>query len=217
MQQTFWGYRRENGRVGVRNHVIILPVDDLSNAAARSGRAQHQGHAGDPASVRPAAVRRRPRSAFPHADRHGHQSERRRGRRHRHRGPVDEEGRRRHRRHRQAGRGLRHRAARRPRHDHAGVEGGQGIPAVGEREAARRVRAQGALGVDQVRRVRHDVRLRRQSDRRRRVRQALRRRLHAGVRRDDRAHRRRADRGRALPRRQGARRIHARCSTATRT
>src|SRR5210317_1849293 len=29
---TFSGYRRENGRVGVRNHVIILPVDDLSNA-----------------------------------------------------------------------------------------------------------------------------------------------------------------------------------------
>ncbi len=28
-----WGYRRENGRVGVRNHVVILPVDDLSNAA----------------------------------------------------------------------------------------------------------------------------------------------------------------------------------------
>ena len=27
------GYRRENGRVGIRNHVIILPVDDLSNAA----------------------------------------------------------------------------------------------------------------------------------------------------------------------------------------
>src|SRR3954468_12255437 len=30
---TFWGYRRENGRIGVRNHVLILPVDDLSNAA----------------------------------------------------------------------------------------------------------------------------------------------------------------------------------------
>jgi (2R)-sulfolactate sulfo-lyase subunit beta len=28
------GYRRENGRYGVRNHVIILPVDDISNAAA---------------------------------------------------------------------------------------------------------------------------------------------------------------------------------------
>jgi (2R)-sulfolactate sulfo-lyase subunit beta len=27
-------YRRENGRVGVRNHVVILPVDDISNAAA---------------------------------------------------------------------------------------------------------------------------------------------------------------------------------------
>ncbi len=32
----FWGYRRENGRMGVRNHVIILPVDDLSNAAAEA-------------------------------------------------------------------------------------------------------------------------------------------------------------------------------------
>ena len=34
MQKTFEGYRRKNGRVGVRNHVIILPVDDLSNAAS---------------------------------------------------------------------------------------------------------------------------------------------------------------------------------------
>ncbi|MBL8521240.1 MAG: UxaA family hydrolase [Betaproteobacteria bacterium] len=33
---TFWGYRRENGRVGVRNHVIILPVDDLSNASSEA-------------------------------------------------------------------------------------------------------------------------------------------------------------------------------------
>ena len=33
---TFWGYRRENGRIGVRNHVIILPVDDLSNAASEA-------------------------------------------------------------------------------------------------------------------------------------------------------------------------------------
>ena len=32
--QTFYGYRRENGRAGVRNHVVILPVDDISNAAA---------------------------------------------------------------------------------------------------------------------------------------------------------------------------------------
>ncbi len=33
---TILGYRRENGRVGVRNHVIILPLDDLSNAAAEA-------------------------------------------------------------------------------------------------------------------------------------------------------------------------------------
>jgi (2R)-sulfolactate sulfo-lyase subunit beta len=31
---TVRAYRRENGRVGVRNHVAILPVDDISNAAA---------------------------------------------------------------------------------------------------------------------------------------------------------------------------------------
>jgi (2R)-sulfolactate sulfo-lyase subunit beta len=33
---TFRGYRRENGRVGVRNHVVILPLDDLSNAACEA-------------------------------------------------------------------------------------------------------------------------------------------------------------------------------------
>lgn len=35
-QQTFLGYRRENGRVGIRNHVVILPVDDISNAACEA-------------------------------------------------------------------------------------------------------------------------------------------------------------------------------------
>ena len=33
---TFQGYRRENGRVGVRNLVVILPVDDISNAACEA-------------------------------------------------------------------------------------------------------------------------------------------------------------------------------------
>jgi (2R)-sulfolactate sulfo-lyase subunit beta len=32
----FLGYRRENGRVGIRNNVVILPLDDLSNAAAEA-------------------------------------------------------------------------------------------------------------------------------------------------------------------------------------
>ncbi|MEM5430091.1 UxaA family hydrolase [Cupriavidus oxalaticus] len=40
---TFWGYRRDNGRVGVRNHVIILPLDDLSNAAAEAVAAAIKG------------------------------------------------------------------------------------------------------------------------------------------------------------------------------
>jgi len=35
-KKAFRGYVRENGRVGVRNHVIVLPVDDLSNAAAQA-------------------------------------------------------------------------------------------------------------------------------------------------------------------------------------
>src|SRR5687768_13034309 len=35
-KSTFWGYKRENARVGVRNHVVILPVDDLSNAACQA-------------------------------------------------------------------------------------------------------------------------------------------------------------------------------------
>lgn len=29
------GYRRDNGRVGIRNHVVILSVDDISNAAVQ--------------------------------------------------------------------------------------------------------------------------------------------------------------------------------------
>lgn len=36
LPSTFWGYERENGRIGIRNHVIILPVDDLSNAASEA-------------------------------------------------------------------------------------------------------------------------------------------------------------------------------------
>jgi len=30
------GYRRENGRVGIRNHVVVLAVDDISNAATEA-------------------------------------------------------------------------------------------------------------------------------------------------------------------------------------
>jgi (2R)-sulfolactate sulfo-lyase subunit beta len=33
---TFRGWKRENDRVGVRNHVVILPLDDLSNSACEA-------------------------------------------------------------------------------------------------------------------------------------------------------------------------------------
>jgi (2R)-sulfolactate sulfo-lyase subunit beta len=33
---TVNAWRRDNGRVGVRNHVIVLPVDDISNAACEA-------------------------------------------------------------------------------------------------------------------------------------------------------------------------------------
>ena len=33
-QRTISAWRRPDGRVGVRNHVVVLPVDDISNAAA---------------------------------------------------------------------------------------------------------------------------------------------------------------------------------------
>src|SRR5437773_2415181 len=36
-------YRRENGKVGVRNHVVILPVDDISNACAEKVAAMVPG------------------------------------------------------------------------------------------------------------------------------------------------------------------------------
>lgn len=36
VNQKLFGYRRENGTVGIRNHVIILPVDDISNAACEA-------------------------------------------------------------------------------------------------------------------------------------------------------------------------------------
>ncbi len=41
--QTIWGYRRENGRVGIRNYVAILPLDDISNAACEAVAAHIRG------------------------------------------------------------------------------------------------------------------------------------------------------------------------------
>jgi (2R)-sulfolactate sulfo-lyase subunit beta len=43
IERKVMGYRRENGKVGVRNHVIILPVDDISNACAEKVAAMVPG------------------------------------------------------------------------------------------------------------------------------------------------------------------------------
>src|SRR6266571_4675815 len=40
---AFYGYRRENGSVGCRNYVVILPLDDLSNAACEAVAHHIQG------------------------------------------------------------------------------------------------------------------------------------------------------------------------------
>ncbi len=36
MERQVWAYRRENGSVGVRNYVLLIPVDDISNAIVES-------------------------------------------------------------------------------------------------------------------------------------------------------------------------------------
>jgi len=43
INKKIMAYRRENGRVGVRNHVVILPVDDISNACAEKVAAMVPG------------------------------------------------------------------------------------------------------------------------------------------------------------------------------
>ena len=40
---TIWAWRRQNGRIGIRNYVAILPVDDISNAACEAVASQIQG------------------------------------------------------------------------------------------------------------------------------------------------------------------------------
>jgi (2R)-sulfolactate sulfo-lyase subunit beta len=42
-ESRIWAYRRANGRVGVRNYVAILPVDDISNAACEAVAGHIQG------------------------------------------------------------------------------------------------------------------------------------------------------------------------------
>src|SRR6202140_5999262 len=47
---VFHGWRRKNDRVGVRNHVVILPLDDLSNTACEAVANNIKGTMGLPHS-----------------------------------------------------------------------------------------------------------------------------------------------------------------------
>ena len=117
----FLGYRRENGRVGVRNHVIILPVDDISNAACEAVANNIKGTMALPHPYGRLQFGADLELHFRTLIGTGCQPERGRGGGDRHRGGLDQEGRRRHRRHRQAGDRLPHRTARRSRDHHARV------------------------------------------------------------------------------------------------
>ena len=156
----------------------------------RGGCQQHQGRHGNPASLRPASIRGRPGVALPHSDRHRREPQRRRSGGDRHRGGLDATRGRRHRQDRQTGHRLRHRDARRPRDHHAGVEDRARICSVCVRGRARGSAACGPLGINQMRRIGHDLGLRVQSYRRQRLRQALPARRHNGLRRDHGDHRR---------------------------
>ena len=112
----FWGWRRENGRVGVRNHVAILPLDDLSNAACEAVANNIKGTLALP-RLRAPAVRRGSRSAL----RTRHRLEPKRGRRGGDRGRLDPARRRRHRQDRQARDGVRNRGNRRHHDDRQGL------------------------------------------------------------------------------------------------
>ena len=128
---SFMGWRRENGRVGVRNHVVILPLDDLSNAACEAVANNIKGTLALPHAYGRLQFGEDLDLHLPHADRHRRQSERRRRRRDRHRGRLDQARGRRHRQDRQAGDRLRHRGPRRHRHHRQGLPRRQGIRADG--------------------------------------------------------------------------------------
>ena len=205
---TFRGYRRENGRVGVRNHVIILPLDDLSNAAAEAvahnikgamalphpyGRLQFGADLdlhfrtliGTGSNPNVAAVvvigieELWTQRVVEGIAKTGK--------------PVAGFGIELHGEHDTIMRASRQ--AKEFMHFASSVR-------------SRRVPAEGPVGLLQVRRIRHHFRHRLQPHRRQRLRQALRPRRHAGLRRNHRNHRRRTPGGAALPHAADRRPVH---------
>ena len=203
---TVNAWRRENGRVGVRNHVVDPAGRRHLERLLRGGGEQRQGDDGAAAFLWPAAVRRGSGPALPDDDRHRRQPERRGLHRHRHRAGMDQGDRRRDRRDGQAGRRLLDRAERRLRDDPQGQLEGQGVRPLGDRAAERTLPGQRSVDLDQMRRVGHDDGAGVLPDGRQHVRQAAADRHLRLLWRDQRDHRGRAHlQGAAPPRRRPAR------------
>ena len=80
-KRGFEGYRRRDGRVGVRNHVLVLSPTGLTSAAARARRVARARHGLRDVRIRPRAGRRGREAALRHAGGPRDASERRRRRR----------------------------------------------------------------------------------------------------------------------------------------
>ena len=130
------GYRRENGTVGVRNHVVILPIDDISNAACEAVASHIKGTLALPHAYGRLQYGEDLDLHFRTHDRHGREPQRGRRRRDRHRAQLDQARRRRDRRDRQAGGVVLDRGPRRPRDRAAGVVEGQGVRPAGLRASS---------------------------------------------------------------------------------
>ena len=124
---SFLGYRRENGRVGVRNYVAILPLDDISNAACEAVAAHIQGTIALPHAYGRLQFGEDLELHFRTMIGTGANPNVAACRGHRHRAAMDSESGRRHRQNRKAGRGLLHRGKRRHRDGGGRIAPSQGI------------------------------------------------------------------------------------------
>ena len=154
----FYGYRRENGRVGIRNHVVMLPLDDLSNAACEAVANNIKGTLALPHPYGRLQFGEDLELHFRTLIGTGIESERGGLRGDRHRAGMDRPRGGRHRRDGQARGGIFDRGQRRHQHDRERRRARRANSCSGPvGEAAGVVLDQRVVRLDQVRRERHDV------------------------------------------------------------